>query len=269
MADLGKVSPEESPHALALGSDGHLYVGGYYKNSVWKVAPTGEISTLYPGSEKQNRIDEVLNLSFDDRGSLYILEWSYSPSPGVGRRFRILRLSAMDAEPSILFAATEGDDDFLNLHLGSMAVSKDGAIFISCGHRVWKLNTEGKLNPIAGASEPGYVNGLGKNARFSHPYGMALDGNGNIVVAEMSGRIRSVGTDGKVSTLAGAKDRGSQDGPGEKARFEVPFAVAVGSDRSVYVAEFVQEGQTRFYRIRVIRKGKVTTLATVDSKKPA
>ncbi len=96
--------------------------------------------------------------------------------------------------------------------------------------------------------------------------GLALDGDGNIVVAELSGRIRRVGTDGNVTTLAGAKERGSKDGTGIEARFEVPFAVAVGSDVSVYVAEFVQKGQTRLHRIRVIRKGKVTTLATVDSK---
>ena len=82
----------------------------------------------------------------------------------------------------------------------------------------------------------------------------------------VTGTARFEDADGNVTTLAGSKKRGSRDGTGIGARFEVPFAVAVGSDRRVYVAEFVQKGQTRLYRIRVIREGEVTTLATVDSK---
>ena len=59
-----------------------------------------------------------------------------------------------------------------------------------------------------------------------------------------------------VVTLAGvAKNKGHQDGAGSVARFYEPGAVALGPDRSLYVADY------RNNRIRRIKAGVVTTLA--------
>ena len=64
-----------------------------------------------------------------------------------------------------------------------------------------------------------------------------------------------------MTTLAGDGERGFADGPGARARFSDPFAVAIDGKGSLYVAD---AGETN--RIRKIeRDGRVSTLPGVIS----
>ena len=112
---------------------------------------------------------------------------------------------------------------------------------------------------FAGQGTQGLVDGRGRSARFTAPGGLALDGSGNLIVADNANRaIRSISPDGTVTTIAGNGERGYRDGPCEEARFEAPRSVAVHADGSIYV--------TDSSRIRRIERGPagecaVTTVA--------
>ena len=110
----------------------------------------------------------------------------------------------------------------------------------------------------------GVVSGLGSNdgtaalARFDYPQGAAVDGGGNIYLADSDNNtIRKVTPAGVVTTLAGSAGvRGSSDGTGSAAHFNYPRGVAVDSSGNVYVAD------TNNNTIRkVTAAGVVTTLA--------
>lgn len=112
-----------------------------------------------------------------------------------------------------------------------------------------------EVETIAGAVEPGLAEGIGRDARFDSPAGIAMDGAGNLYVADSRNhRIRLVRPDSHTSTLAGAGE-GYLDGPASTARFRFPCGVAVAEDGSVYVAD------TGNHCVRVIRNGQVSTLA--------
>ena len=94
------------------------------------------------------------------------------------------------------------------------------------------------VSTLAGNGNTNYADGSGESATFWNPYGVAVDSNGYIYVADTNNnRIRKITPDGVVSTLAGSAMSGSTDGPGESATFDYPQSVAVDSNGYVYVAD--------------------------------
>jgi sugar lactone lactonase YvrE len=115
------------------------------------------------------------------------------------------------------------------------------------------------VTTLAGsAGAYGSADGTGSAARFSAPWGVAVDSAGSVFVADTSNHtIRKVTPAGVVTTLAGsAGHAGSTDGTGSAARFNYPASVAVDSAGSVFVAD----SNNRTIRM-VTPAGVVTTLA--------
>jgi hypothetical protein len=114
----------------------------------------------------------------------------------------------------------------------------------------------GDVSTLAGSGVFGFANGPGTTARFDLPSGVAVDGLGNVYVADTNNnQIRKIDSFGVVSTLAGTGGYGFVDGPGTTARFRHPFGVAVDGLGNVYVAD------TENFRIRKIDSfGVVSTL---------
>jgi sugar lactone lactonase YvrE len=85
----------------------------------------------------------------------------------------------------------------------------------------------------------GYRDGAGSAARFASPQGIAVDANGNVLVAdEWASTIRHITPAGVVTTLAGvAGEDGETDGKGGEARFVVPDAIALDGAGNIYVAD--------------------------------
>ena len=113
------------------------------------------------------------------------------------------------------------------------------------------------VTPLAGDGSPGLQNGQGAQARFADPFGVALDHEGNLYVADAGDNnlIRKITPDGLVSTLAGGKE-GFKDGAGAEAAFNTPSGLAIDSSGNLYVAD------TGNHAIRKITPaGVVTTVA--------
>lgn len=105
---------------------------------------------------------------------------------------------------------------------------------------------------------PGGADGLGPAASFLLPQGVAIDATGNAYVADTDNHvIRKITPAGMVSTVAGAVGRpGSSDGAGGRARFNEPYAIAIGGDGTLYISD------SQNHTIRTMTPaGKVTTLA--------
>ncbi|TAH21410.1 MAG: T9SS C-terminal target domain-containing protein [Cytophagales bacterium] len=116
-----------------------------------------------------------------------------------------------------------------------------------------------KVTTLAGNGTAANVDGTGTGASFTNPNGVALDGTGNLYVAEfLTHRIRKIViATGVVTTLAGDGVQASLDGIGTAARFNRPFGICSDGAGNLYVADFF--GHT--IRKIVIATGAVTTLA--------
>jgi sugar lactone lactonase YvrE len=122
----------------------------------------------------------------------------------------------------------------------------------------------GAVTTIAGApGQRGTTDGDAADARFGEPEGIALDGSGNLYIADTDNntiRALSLST-GVVSTLAGNSVPGLADGVGTAALFYKPKALSVDGSGNVYVADAFNV----CIRKVVPATGTVSTVATFQA----
>ncbi len=141
-----------------------------------------------------------------------------------------------------------------------IAVDAAGNVFVadSGNNTIRHITPAGVVTTLAGSARlTGSIDGIGQNARFNYPNGVAVDSTGNVYVADLyNASIRKVTPAGVVTTLAGlAGKAGSADGKGNAARFNFPVSVAVDEADNVYVAD-IDNNAIR----KVTPTGVVTTL---------
>lgn len=151
--------------------------------------------------------------------------------------------------------------------LMGVAVAADGSAYVvdSDRHTICRVASTGVVTTLAGmAGAKGGADGQQAAACFCRPGGLAVGPDGSLYVADAENHtIRKITAGGEVTTLAGAAGtKGSTDGQGAAARFNLPHSVAVAADGTVYVAD------TFNHTIRKISSaGAVTTLAGTAGRK--
>jgi sugar lactone lactonase YvrE len=119
---------------------------------------------------------------------------------------------------------------------------------------------DGTTSTLAGNGDAGFEDGTPPSVMFTNPYGIGIDSQGTLCVADSFGmRIREVAPDGTTSTLSGNGDAGWSDGtggPDGMATFYLPIGVTADSHNYVYVGDYLNN------RIRKIAPdGTTSTLA--------
>jgi len=193
------------PHSIAVGPDGSLYIGDFLNHRIRRVSPNGIIATVAGNGTK-----------------------GFSGDGG---------------------AATSAS---LNAPVG-IAVGADGSLYISDGenNRIRRVGPDGIIATVAGNGTRGYSGdgGPATSASLNAPVGIAVSTAGNLYIADIGNhRIRRVGVDGIIATIAGngAVGYSGDGGPAAQASFNYPYSIAVGADSSVYIAD---NGNNRVRRI--------------------
>jgi sugar lactone lactonase YvrE len=121
-------------------------------------------------------------------------------------------------------------------------VDADGNVYVADTYNnlVRKITLGGEVSTLAGlVGVSGVQDGGGADALFNHPGGLAVDGQGNLYLADTgNSTIRRITADGHVSTLAGLPGvAGMKDGVGIDALFNQPLAVCINAQGVLYVAD--------------------------------
>ena len=100
------------------------------------------------------------------------------------------------------------------------------------------LSPEASVLTLAGNGKAGSVDGHGDKAQFSENLSLAVSASGDLYVADSGNhRIRKVGPDGTVTTVAGSGAIGDRDGAGTAAEFSALGRIAIAPSGELYVED--------------------------------
>ena len=259
------------PEAVAVDGSGNLYIADSENHRIRRVDGAGTITTVAGTGERgyggdggpavEARLNGPRGVAVDGSGNLYIAD---------SGNHRIRRL---EASGIITTVAGNGERGFggdggaaveaqLYLPLG-VAVDGSGALYIAdtFNRRIRRVDRSGTITTVAGNGGIGYGRGGGPAVRTSLnvPLGVAVDGSGNLYIAESDqNRIHRVDASGIITTVAGTGEGGGggDGGRAVEARLNSPISVAVDRAGNLYIAEYSNH---RIRRVDV--SGIITTVA--------
>jgi sugar lactone lactonase YvrE len=220
--DLGQAS-FACPFGITLDSAKNLYVADAQGNSVRKITPAGSVSTL------ANQFDAPGGIARDTAGNLIVADTSANT---------INRITP-SGTVSIIADVSLGASSPLPV---GVALDATGNIYtVARGKNVvFKIGPDGTLTTVAGTvGVAGSADGAGAAARFTLPFGIAVDRDGSLYVSDAGNHtIRRITAAGQVTTVAGAAGvSGSIDGTGAAARFNQPAGLAIDASGNLYIVD--------------------------------
>lgn len=236
------------PAGLAVDRSGNLFISDTGNNSIREVSPTGIITTIAGtgssgfsgdgGAATAATFAGPSGLAFDASGNLYIADTLNNrirkiPSDGtittIAGGGKVFPGNNVQAKQASL------------LNPCALAFDADGNLYVAAGW-IQKISTSGIISVIAGDGLYSYGGdgGPALNAQFYAPADVAIDGSGNVYIADSENNlVRRVDTSGIITTLAGTGTCGSSGDGGSalKAMLCLPQGLATDGAGNVYIAE--------------------------------
>ncbi|MFE4217160.1 RICIN domain-containing protein [Streptomyces sp. NPDC056844] len=263
------------PIGIAMDRTGTLYVADYWGHRVRKITTDGRISTIAGtgvgtfggdgGPAVRAQLKNPCGVAVDSAGNVYIAD---------SENYRVRKVTPDGNIGTVVGASsstTSGDSGLataarLNRPTG-VAVDSDGVLYIADygGHRVRKIGTDGKISTFAGTGSGtfGGDGGQAVSAQLRSPYGVAVDGEGNLYIADRGNhRVRKVTPDGNISTIAGTVSSGfsGDGGQAASAKLDNPFSVVVDSTGALYIADYGNHAVRK-----VTADGVISTVAGIGT----
>jgi len=197
-------------------------------------------------------------VAVDAAGNIYVADYGNNAIRVIGTNGMVTTLAGNGNQGSI---NGPGNLATFNGPTG-VAVDAAGNVYVADenNNQIRKITSQGVVSTLAGSDSTGAQNGPGAAAYFFAPYGVAVDVQNNVYVADAGNNlIRMITPAGQTTTLAGNGTAGTDNGDALSATFNNPTGVAVDAAGNVYVADMLSN------QVRKISGGQVSTLAGSDT----
>jgi trimeric autotransporter adhesin len=262
----------DSPASVALDAAGNLFIGGF-GGRIRFVTPAGIIGTAAGAGNKEFGVGDggtaagaklagPRSVAFDAAGNAYVADY------GNHRLRKITAAGVISTVAGTGTAGSAGDGGAatsaqLNGPYG-VAVDAGGNVYVSeyGGHRVRKITPAGIISTYAGTGIGGFTadGGAATGAGINSPSGLAIDGIGNLYIADFNNqRVRRVTPAGTISTVAGTGTFGFSGDGGLATIANISRVTSVGLDGlgSLWIADY---DNNRLRKV-VLATGIITTVA--------
>ena len=179
-----------APSALAIDAADNLYVADSYNNNIRKITTAGVVTTL-AGSSTSGYADGtgtaasfsfVTGLAVDSNGNVYAAD-AYN---NCIRKITPAGVVSTFAGSTTSGAANGvGSSASFNIPWG-VAIDTSGNLIVADGgnNSIRLITPAGIVTTIAGSTTAGSADGVGSNASFNSPWGVAVDTSGNVYVSD-------------------------------------------------------------------------------------
>ncbi len=238
------------PSAVAVDGGANLYIAEEVNRRIRKVTPQGTISTVAGGGTGGDGslatmadLGTPRGIAVDRAGNLYIADTPGNRIRKVGLDGKIFLFAGAFGGPGFSgdggpAAAALLDSPF------AMAVDAAGNVFITDtgNERIRRVDARGTISTFAGSGVFKFAGdgGPATSAALNFPRSVALGSDGTIYIADtLNHRVRKVGSDGIITTIAGTGERGStgDGGPATAAKLNRPQSVGLDAGGNLYIAE--------------------------------
>lgn len=221
----------QSLAGMALDAGGNAYVAEFNGHRIRRITPDGHVTTVAGNGHPTTLDGQGTFASFyhpggvatNAAGDIYVLEY-------LGQ---VVRRIAPTGDVTTLAGP------FLNAY--GLATDKAGHLYVAdtANHRILKVTPAGVITPFAGSGRAGAQDGPASAATFVSPTGLAVDGDGNVYVADTGNSLlRRITRTGVVSTLAGQQGvSGHADGIGANALLRQPYGVTLDAEGNLLLAD--------------------------------
>ena len=233
----GSAARFDFPDGVAVDTTGKIYVADAVESAIRKITPTAVVSTFAglpgtsgyvdaTGTAARFRFPRWLTVGAFD--NVYV---------GDTFNFVVRKITPNAVVSSVVTMPANGAGE-----VRGVAIDSSGNIYTADlpHHTIRKITPAGTASIFAGVNDtPGSANGIGSAARFNFPSGLAVDGAGNVYVADSGNNtIRKITPAAKVTTFAGSAGLfGNTDGTGTAARFNGALGLAVDHSGNVFVTD--------------------------------
>ncbi|MBD1210771.1 MAG: putative Ig domain-containing protein, partial [Ignavibacteria bacterium] len=215
----------KNPFGVALDSMGNVYVADNGNQRIRKISVGGVVTTIASGLFP-------VGLAIDKAGNIYVSDWLNDKISKINPAGVVTTLAGGSGSG---YADGTGSSAKFNSPAG-LALDGAGNIYTAENNnsRIRKITPLGVVTTIAGSAVGGLADGIGLNAQFSGPHGIAIDGTGNIYVTERgTNSIRKITPEGAVTTIVTRYAYGNA----VLAQLNDPTGIALDNQGNIYVSD--------------------------------
>lgn len=240
------------PTGVAVDAKGVLYIADTDNNRIRRVGPSGIITTIAGvghfgflgdgGVATQASLNFPTGVAVDAAGIVYIADTGNHRIRRVGPNGIITTLAGIGI-PGFSGDGGPATQASLNYPYG-VAVDVKGNVYIADtgSNCVRCVGPNDIITTVAGSGAEGFSGdgGLATQAALNSPYSVAVDVTGAVYIADMCNeRVRRVGPDGVITTVAGKGTFGfsGDGGPAAQASLNSPTGMAVDASGVLYIAD--------------------------------
>ena len=232
------------PEGVAVDAAGNVYVADSGNSTIRKITPGGSVSTLAGsagnignanGTGSNATFYQPAGVAVDSNTNVYVADYGNHTIRKIAPGGVVSTLAGSTNFGSVNAVGTNAS--FYQPE--GVAVDIAGNVYVAdTANNMIRKISGGTVTTLAGSTNFGNANGVSTNAAFYGPEALAVDGAGNVYVADTGNDMIRKISGGTVTTLAGSTNFGSLDGTGINAQFWGPAAIVTDSATNVYVADY-------------------------------